>query len=92
MAKQPAEQVSLVLYGLLKQIDFINEALIQPPHWLRAEQLTAGVDANDISFVALALQNEAWLWTEDKKLTHHLKALGFERVINTADLYGLVSI
>lgn len=49
-----------------------------------------GVDNKDISFVALALQTGGWLWTGDKKLSLHLKTMGFDRVLNTSELYGLL--
>jgi predicted nucleic acid-binding protein len=90
LAKQPADQVSIILYTLLRQIEFYNESIIQEDYWAKADQLTAGVDAKDISFVALALQKAGTLWTGDKKLTNHLKAEGFNQVINTTELYEIL--
>jgi predicted nucleic acid-binding protein len=75
------------LYAILQQVRFENEALIEPQNWIEADRLTKGVDSFDISYVALTLQTDGWLWTGDKRLTAHLKSLGFERVLNTEYLY-----
>ncbi len=90
LSKQSVDNVTIVLHTILKQIDFLNENIIAKEHWQEADRLTSGVDANDINFVALALQKTGWLWTGDKKLTNHLKTMGFDRVINTGELYGTV--
>ncbi|WP_310590454.1 PIN domain-containing protein [Dyadobacter sp. NIV53] len=46
-----------------------------------------GIDAFDISYVALSLQTNGWLWTGDKKLVTHLKTMGFDRTIVTGELF-----
>ncbi|WP_229311116.1 PIN domain-containing protein [Larkinella soli] len=66
LSKQPAETVSMILYSILKQVEFLNEKIIEKEHWLEADRLTSGVDAKDINFVALTLQKSGWLWTGDK--------------------------
>lgn len=89
-AKKPVNEVILDLYDSLKEIQLYNETFIEQHHWLEAERLTVAVDSFDVNYVALALQTGAWLWTGDKKLTIHLKEMGFERVISTAELHQLV--
>ncbi|HZY39673.1 MAG TPA: PIN domain-containing protein [Mucilaginibacter sp.] len=86
------EDVDILLSTILKQIDFINEEIINTEYWQEAVRLTSGVDSKDVSFVALALQTGGWLWTGDKKLSAHLKTMGFDRVINTAELYNRLEI
>jgi predicted nucleic acid-binding protein len=54
--------------------------------------LTKEVDSKDIVFVVLSLQTNAFLWTGDKKLTAHLKTMGFDRVVDTNMLYELFAI
>jgi len=76
----------------LKSIVLYDETLIDEMHWLEAEALTDDVDHFDVSYVALALQTNGLLWTGDKKLTAHLKAMGFDRVVDTAELYELLNI
>ncbi|MCF2517420.1 PIN domain-containing protein [Dyadobacter sp. CY351] len=92
LSKQPVEGVSTLLYTIMKQVDFLNEKMIATEHFEEADRLTAGVDSNDLAFVALSLQKNGMLWTGDKKLTNHLKSLGFDRVVNTNDLYELLDI
>lgn len=78
--------------AVLKQADFFGEDIIEKKYWIEADNLTKGVDSKDISFVALTLKTDGMLWTGDKKLVNHLKALNFNSVINTAELYVLLNI
>lgn len=91
LAKQPVDNVTIVLHTILRQIEFLNENIIEKKHWQEADRLTSGVDADDINFVALALQKSGWLWTGDKKLINHLKAIGFEQTVNTSELYEMIN-
>jgi len=86
-AKRSANDVIDDLLFLLKHITLYDETFILQEHWLEAERLSSGVDNFDTPYVALALQTGGWLWTGDKKLSVHLKAMGFERVLNTQELY-----
>ncbi len=90
LSKQPADKVAIVLYNFFRQMEFFNESIIEKEHWQEADRLTIDVDSDDINFVALALQKSALLWTGDRKLTTHLKAMGFDRVITTGELYEMV--
>ncbi|MGA0556417.1 PIN domain-containing protein [Larkinella sp. VNQ87] len=92
LSKQPIENIISTLYSIVQQINFENEALIKPRFWQEADRLTAYIDSFDISYVAMALQKDGWLWTGDKKLTTHLRKMGFERVVNTNDLYDMLKI
>ena len=90
--KLPSDKVSMLYYGIIKQVDFINENIVERRFWLEADKLTAGVDGDDVAFVALALQKQGWLWTGDKPLAKHLRDNGFEKVISTAELYELLEL
>ena len=92
LSKRPTEKIDFLIAAILKQIDFYNEETIESNHWQEADRLTRKVDSKDISFVALSLQTEALLWTGDKKLVTHLKARGFDRVVDTNGLYELFAI
>lgn len=92
LSKQPADKVSRLLHVIMKQIEFFNDNVIDDHHLQEADRLTSGVDKDDVTFVALALQKDAWLWTGDKKLTSHLRAMGFQRVIATNDLFDLLKL
>jgi predicted nucleic acid-binding protein len=91
-AKRPEQESLDILRGLLQHIEFYNETLIEKSYWIEADRLTIGVDRFDINYVALALQTGGWLWTGDKKLTTHLRSAGFDRVINTSELYDRLEI
>jgi predicted nucleic acid-binding protein len=79
-----------LLYLVIKQVNFINENQISDDNWRRAQDLTNDIDVKDISFVALSLETDAYLWTGDKILYAGLKAKGFEKVLNTSDLIAMI--
>jgi len=91
-AKRPTDSVTDDLLYYLKIIRLYDETMIATQHWREADRLTSGVNSKDISFVALALQTGGYLWTGDKKLSVHLKKMGFSRVLNTSELYELLEI
>ena len=79
-----------LLYLVLKKVNFINENQISTESWGKAKQLIDGIDVKDISFVALAVQIDAYLWTGDKPIYYGLKKKGFDKVISTDDLRELL--
>ena len=74
---------------LLTKLTFINEALIPSEIWLKAEQLVADIDIDDLDFVALTKYIKGSLWTGDKELYNGLKQKRFRSVYNTADILKL---
>ncbi len=91
-AKKSIGEVIDDLYTVLSSIQIYNEALIDEHHWQAAAQLTQGVDSFDVNYVALALYTDGWLWTGDKPLIAHLRSMGFDRVLNTSELYQMLGI
>ncbi|MBE9465104.1 hypothetical protein IEE83_24745 [Dyadobacter sp. UP-52] len=83
LSRLTEEKTTTLFYEITKQVDFVNESIIEEKFWIEAERLTSGVDSNDIAFVALTLQKNGMLWTGDRQLTTHLKSLGFNQIINT---------
>ena len=79
-----------LLYLVIKQVNFINEAQISDENWQKARDLTHDIDVKDISFVALTLETEAYLWTGDKVLYEGLKTKGFEKLVSTAELLKML--
>lgn len=92
LSKRSAENINEDLYYYLKNIQLYDESFIHEAHWLEAERLTLGVDRFDVNYVALALQTSGWLWTGDKQLTEHLRTIGFDRILNTTELYKRLEI
>ncbi|MBK7336855.1 MAG: hypothetical protein IPJ00_12090 [Saprospirales bacterium] len=78
------------MYLIIKRLTFVNENQITAENWQQAVDLTTGIDVKDVSFVALAIQADAVLWTGDKKLYKGLKEKGFSNVVNREELRELI--
>jgi predicted nucleic acid-binding protein len=75
-----AEEIILeILYGILKNIHFVNENLISNENLIAAYNLCQSIDEKDTVFVALTLELDGVLWTGDKELKDGLKHKGFDR-------------
>lgn len=74
-------------YIVTRRITFVDEEQISIQNWLKAEELTANVDMDDIAFVALALELKCPLWTGDRRLS---KSLNEIKVYQTAQLDKLI--
>src|SRR5690606_24333884 len=53
---------------MLTRLTFINEELIPPGDWKKAETMVMDIDIDDIDFVALSRFLKGSLWTGDKLL------------------------
>lgn len=56
------------IHGILKNINFVNDKLISEQNLYKALKLCKDIDIKDFSFLALAFELNALLWTGDKKL------------------------
>ena len=70
-----------VLYELLKHIQIINDDIISVASWKQAMNLTHDVDIKDVPNVALTIELESKLWTNDAELKNGLRAKGFDEFI-----------
>lgn len=86
ISKLSEEDFLEVLYSTVKAVNFINETQISPEHWLRAKELVADINPKDDVHVALALQQDALLWTDDMVLYKGLKEKGFTQIVHTQEL------
>ena len=89
-SKLTDENIAISKHKLFKYITFIALDIIPEQCWSEAKQLVAGIDMDDLPFVALALYLDAYLWTGDKILYNGLKTKGFEKVISTQELRYLI--
>lgn len=91
-SKRETDAVVEDINYFINHITLYNEQFLQQDYWKEAEKLTSGVDHFDIPYVALAMQTGGILWTGDKKLHAHLRAMGFDQVMNTTELYDFLAI
>ena len=70
-----------VLYELLKHIQIINDDIISVASWKQAMNLTHDVDIKDVPNIALTIELEGKLWTNDAELKNGLRAKGFDEFI-----------
>ena len=70
-----------VLYELLKHIQIINDDIISVASWKQAMNLAHDVDIKDVPNIALTIELEGKLWTNDAELKNGLRAKGFDEFI-----------
>ncbi len=92
ISKLTDKQLEISHQQILLKLKFIDEAIIPAETWLAAEQITKGIDIDDLDFVALTRFLKATLWTGDKILSNGLKRINFKRVLNTQELLELRTI
>lgn len=68
-----------LLHSILERIEFIDEDSIRLGSWTEAWRLCRDVDENDTAYVALAVDQDADLWTGDRVLEAGLRKKGFTR-------------
>lgn len=67
-SKATADEVNDVLYKILHKLTFINEESISLANFIEAHRLCSNIDENDTPFVALTLELQGELWTNDDVL------------------------
>jgi predicted nucleic acid-binding protein len=70
-----------------RNIEFISPKKINKEHWETSYQLLKEIDEDDISFLALNLEINGFLWTGDKKLIKGLESKNYNKIVNTGMLY-----
>jgi predicted nucleic acid-binding protein len=80
-----------LLAKVVDGVSLISMQIIPTSIFLRALKYTTSVDLDDLPFVASALFIKGHLWTSDKVLFNGLKRNGFQKVINNADISGLIN-
>ena len=81
-SKLSENDVLEVLYELLKHINIINDDIISVSSWKQAMNLVHDVDIKDLPNVALTIELEGKLWTNDNELKDGLRAKGFNDFID----------
>ena len=78
-AKASEEEVLSYLSQILQKIHLYNEELISIANFFEAFHLCKDINEDDTTYVALALELDAELWTRDNVLKEGLRARGFHR-------------
>ena len=73
------DEVLELLSSIVNRIKFYEEDLISIGSWAEAFRLCRDVDEKDTPYIALALELDATLWTNDNKLKIGLKKKGFAK-------------
>lgn len=81
------KQFNQTLNLITKNIIILNHSVIPQSAYLSSEKICKSIDLDDTIFVAFTDYLNAKLWTGDKKLFIGLTEMGFDKVINTEDLY-----
>jgi len=79
-------EISQIIY---KNINFINEELIDSSFWDEAFMLTQNIDPKDTPYIAYALHFNCLIWSGDLALINGLHKYGFDNFINTNVLLEL---
>ena len=82
-------EIDVAKFQVLRFVSFISEEQIPFEYWAIAAPLVRDVDADDISFIALAEFLQAKLWTGDKKLINGLRAKGYPNCRSTDEIFQL---
>lgn len=62
---------------ILNKITFVNEEIVSIGSYLEAYRLCKYIDEKDVPFVALAIELDCLLWTQDMPLKEGLISRGF---------------
>ena len=92
ISKLTDEQLQISYTQVISKLKFVNEEIIPVETWLASEEITKGIDIDDIAFVAMTKFLKATLWTGDKFLYNELNKIGFKKIINTTELSQLRKI
>ena len=55
-------------FRIFTRINFVNEELVSAKNWLKAKELVADIDIDDLDFVSLTTYLKVYLWTGDLEL------------------------
>ncbi len=77
--KLSKDEVLNLLSSIINRIKLYEEDLIAVGSWAEAFRLCRGIDEKDTPYIALTLELDAMLWTNDKALKIGLKKKGFNK-------------
>ena len=78
-----------IFVEMAANITVIPYIAIAAGSFMKAHSLCANIDPEDIPFVALSIDLDMPLWTNDKKLREGLRAKGYTSVVGNSDVFDL---
>lgn len=71
---------------LFEEVTVIPKFAISSVNWQKAYEICKDIDEKDTPFVALSLELDIPLWTNDKKLCNGIKKKGFDSFVTVDEL------
>ena len=79
-----------IIHNFFKKITIIPKIAISKNSFQVAYKLCKEIDEKDTPYVALSLELDAYLWSNDKKLKNELNKKNFGKVLTTDDMILLL--
>jgi predicted nucleic acid-binding protein len=89
ISKITIEDVQDIEIKITKSISFLSGVHVPESKWIEAEQLVLDIDSKDTPYVAYSLFFKSRIWSGDKVLRNALITKGFNKVINTDELFEI---
>ncbi|MBK3332649.1 hypothetical protein GWK41_06175 [Persephonella atlantica] len=86
------QRMKEIIYKVFKKISIIPKIGLTKANIKKAYSLCKDVDEKDTPYVALTLELDAYLWTNDKKLTNNLREKGFSKILTTDELIKIIEL
>ncbi len=86
------QRIKEITYKIFKKISVIPKIGLTKANIKKAYSLCKNIDEKDTPYVALSLELDAYLWTNDKKLINSLREKGFSKVITTEELIKIIEL
>ena len=90
LTRNSENDIQTQFYNIINTFHLIDENKINNETLLRADLLIRGLDRNDYLFLAVTIHCNALLWTGDLKLFRGLRRKGFNNIVTTKELKGIL--
>lgn len=84
------EKMRKIIYEIFKGIHIIPKMAVKKSSMETAYNLCKEIDEKDVPYVALTIELDAYLWTNDKKLTEKLIEKGFKKILTTDEIIKIL--
>ncbi len=81
-----------IIYKIFKKISIIPKIGLTKADIKKAYNLCKDLDEKDTPYVALTLELDAYLWTNDKELADKLREKGFSKILTTDELIKIIEL